>query len=453
MNKISQMIIVVLCSLFVFNCKKDEVTSPLISERTFTWSGFTWVVKNSEEITVGPGPNYFSNSTDNVWIDNAGELHLKVTKRNGKYYCAEVYTTESVAYGTYTFYLSSSVDNLDKNVVVGLFTWNNKNCQTNANSEIDIEFAKWGNGADPNVLQYSVQPTNGGGATDRYSRFPMHLNGDYSVHFFNWTSSIVSWSSYHGHTNPPPQSNLIAAWSFGSNHSPTSKTECSSNPIVIPAPENDTKLDLNLWLDRANAPSNGQEIEVIIHRVDYYPLTGQFTENFDDGDFTNNPAWTSNVTSSGCPLGTISVTNGELRTYQTNGSGCGNGAFIYIDVDILLSASTKIQFDVKPTFSDVSGGAGVQNDEYPAVINLWLVTSIGDTVIIRYAYNYRGGASWTRTNYIVIAFPNCQQNVWKRNEQFIIRDYLPNAVKIVKVQVGGQGWNYEGYFDNISIVN
>ena len=181
--------------------------------------------------------------------------------------------------------------------------------------------------------------------------------------------------------------------------------------------------------------------------------TTTFLDNLNDGDFTTNPIWTSNVSSSGCPLGTISVINGELKTYQANGSGCGNGAFIKINVNIPLSDSTKIQFDVKPTFSDVSGGAGVQNDEYPATINLWLATSNSDTVVIRFAYNYRGGASWTRPNYIVIAFPNCQRDVWMRNEKFVIRNYVPNAVKLVKVQVGGQGWNYEGYFDNIKIEN
>ncbi len=178
-----------------------------------------------------------------------------------------------------------------------------------------------------------------------------------------------------------------------------------------------------------------------------------FSETFGDGDFTNNPSWIANVSSSGCPLGTISVINGELKAYQTNGNGCGNGAFIMINVNIPVSNSTQIQFDVKPTYSNVAGGAGVQNDEYPAVINLWIVTSTSETVVVRFAYNYRGGASWTGSNYIVKAFPNCQQNVWRRNEQFVLKEHVPNAVKIIKIQAGGQGWNYEGYFDNIKIIN
>ncbi|MCK9212400.1 MAG: carboxypeptidase regulatory-like domain-containing protein [Ignavibacteriaceae bacterium] len=201
-----------------------------------------------------------------------------------------------------------------------------------------------------------------------------------------------------------------------------------------------------------NRALNATEIQQLYTEGGYVPPSS-FSDNFNDGDFTNNPEWTANVNSSGCQLGTISVINGELKANQTNSSGCSSGSFIKINVNIPLSDSTKIQFDVKPTFSDVEGGAGVQNDEYPAVINLWLATSNVDTVVVRLAYNYRGGASWTGAKYIVVAFPACQQNVWRRNEQFVIRNYVPNAVKIVKLQAGGQGWNFEGYFDNIRIVN
>jgi hypothetical protein len=269
MKTISQNIFLIFFSFFLIAGNKEKVSSLPASERTFTWSGFTWIVKNSDTNTIGPGPNYFSNSTDNVWIDNAGELHLKIIKRNSKYYCAEVKTIESVGYGTYTYYVSSKVDNLDKNVVVGLFTWNNNDCKTNANSEIDIEFSRWGNINDSTVIQYSVQPSYGEKAKDRFHRFPMQLNGDYTIHFISWTPNIISWSSYHGHTNPPPQNDLIASWTFDSTHSPAIQTECGSTGVIIPAPENDTKIDLNLWLNKGNEPSDGQEAEVIIQRVDY----------------------------------------------------------------------------------------------------------------------------------------------------------------------------------------
>lgn len=243
----------------------------LTFNRTFNWSGFTWHIVSSNDTRCGPGPNYFSSSTDNVWIDGSGDLHLKITNRNGKFYCAEMFTSEAVGYGLYTFYLSSHVENLDKNIVFGLFTWNDVNCITNANSELDIEFTKWGYANETNILNYSVQPTNSGQETDRFITAPIQLNSNNSIHFFNWTPSLISFSSYQGHTNPPPPENLITSWSFGLNHTPKSKEECNSNPIIIPAPENNTTLNMNLWLDRGNYPSNNQEAEVIVHQVSYNP--------------------------------------------------------------------------------------------------------------------------------------------------------------------------------------
>ncbi len=242
-------------------------------DRMFSWSGFTWCVIGSNETICGPGPNYFSSSTDNVRVDSSGDLRLRITKRAGRYYCAELFTIETVGYGTYTFYLSSRLDNLNKNVVAGLFTWNDKNCITNANSELDIEFTRWGDATDPDVIEYSVQPTNGGQENERDARRPMALNGNNSIHFINWTPALVTMSSYQAHINPPPAANLIAYWSFDTNHIPKSKEECSSDSILIPQPENATHLDLNLWLNGGIAPSDNQEAEIIIHKIEYNPVT------------------------------------------------------------------------------------------------------------------------------------------------------------------------------------
>ncbi len=243
----------------------------LTCDRMFNWSGFTWCVIGSNGGRCGPGPNYFSSSTDNVMVDSAGDLHLHITNRSGKYYCAELFTTQVIGYGSYSFSLSSRVDNLDANIVLGLFTWNDNDCVTNANSEIDIEIAKWGDPLDPTPLEYSVQPTNGGLETERFKISPIALTSNYSIHFFNWTPTLVSFSSYQGQINPPPPENLITSWMFDTNHPPKSKDECSSNPIIIPAPETSTNLTMNLWLTGGNFPLNNQEAEVIVHMVSYTP--------------------------------------------------------------------------------------------------------------------------------------------------------------------------------------
>jgi len=77
--------------------------------RTIEFSGYTWTVEASQG-KVGPGPNYFSDSTDNVWVDSDGQLHLRITKDAAGWHCAEVLLTRSLGYGTYRFYLNSPVD-------------------------------------------------------------------------------------------------------------------------------------------------------------------------------------------------------------------------------------------------------------------------------------------------------------------------------------------------------
>jgi len=66
--------------------------------RTIIFSGYKWKVKSSES-KAGPGPNYFSDKEEDVWVDNEGKLHLKITKKDGKWYCTEVISDSSFGYG------------------------------------------------------------------------------------------------------------------------------------------------------------------------------------------------------------------------------------------------------------------------------------------------------------------------------------------------------------------
>lgn len=270
----------ILISLLV-SCNHDDDPSPSTGERTFHWSGYTWIAKDSDNKYVGPGANRFSDSTANVWIDDDGYLHLKISNINGRYTCAEVYTKETVSYGTYVFRLKSRIDQLDKNVVLGLFTWNDSSCYTNTNSEIDIEFAKWGNAKNPNSLVFSVQPTDGGNYVERTHSFPISLKQNRSYYSFSWTPDKITWAAFQGLYDPPPFSDLIAGWEYDTTNQqnvPRGGSWCNSLPIKIPEPEVNTRIHINLWLFDANnngygdVPSDGNEVEIIIQEVIYLPV-------------------------------------------------------------------------------------------------------------------------------------------------------------------------------------
>ncbi|MEA2075541.1 MAG: hypothetical protein U9O85_07395 [Euryarchaeota archaeon] len=173
--------------------------NPIETIDTINFSHIMWDVRPGSEITQGPGDNYWSNSTENIWKDGDGQLHLKIINRSGKWYCPEIYSQETFGYGSYYFFASSRVDELDKNVVVGLFTY------LDDNNEIDIEFSKWGEDNADNS-QYVVQPYYHAGNTHR---FDMQLNGDYSTHCIDWHQNYIN--LFRGCPTITPQQIIIPA--------------------------------------------------------------------------------------------------------------------------------------------------------------------------------------------------------------------------------------------------
>ena len=177
-----------------------------------------------------------------------------------------------------------------------------------------------------------------------------------------------------------------------------------------------------------------------------------FSDNFNDGDFTNNTFW--NVRNSDDIPGSISVENNDyVKFMRENASGNGGSVILTSITDISINNNTLIKFDVNPVFSDVGNGAGWTNDEYPINVWLHLKDANGTNLTLRFAYNYRGGEDLNESEYIRVAFPNCDQNEWLRDQEFNISNYFPQAVHLDSIRIGGNGWDFEGYVDNIELIN
>ena len=206
-----------------FNCgpiiaKAEQNVS---TRKTLNFSGYVWKVKSSEK-RVGPGSNYFSDSNDNVWVDNTGRLHLKFTEREGRWYCAEVISEKSFGLGTYHFYLSTPLAKLDSNITLGLFTWSD--APAYAHREIDIECAKWGKANDTNNAQFVVQPYQPRGRLLRY-RVPENIEA--VTYSFFWQTNSVLFRCVEGHVAAPATGNtIIQEWNF------------TKSPIPKPGDEN-----------------------------------------------------------------------------------------------------------------------------------------------------------------------------------------------------------------------
>lgn len=227
------------------------VERPDPAVRTLTFSGRTWTVKRSEAL-VGPGPNYFSDRPEDVWVDAQGRLHLRITERDGRWVCTEIVTTEALGLGTYSFALASRVDQLDPNVVLGLFTWDGAAPAHNYR-EIDIEFSRWGEVASANA-QYVVQPWDHAGNRER---FALTLDDAGSTHHFTWRAAEVLFASYRGLTLPPDPGAPLATWSY-------------TGADIPPAGAENARI--NLWLMDGAPPSDAQPVEVIVAAFAFTPV-------------------------------------------------------------------------------------------------------------------------------------------------------------------------------------
>src|SRR5690242_14250466 len=105
-------------------------------ERMLRFNGREWLVRDGGEAKSGPGPNAWSRSC--VWVEDKGQLHLKIEHRDGRWQCAEVTTRERLGYGRYQFQVIGAIDKLDRNVVLGLFNYPTPDVGGDTTNEIDI---------------------------------------------------------------------------------------------------------------------------------------------------------------------------------------------------------------------------------------------------------------------------------------------------------------------------
>lgn len=215
---------------------QNVVSRPRPTQVNF--AGMTWDVKTNT-IPLWPGPCAFSDSSQNVWVDGSGSLHLKITNNGSQWTCAEVVSQRAFTYGTYSFSVSSAIANLDPNVVLGLFTYNEID-SSYAFRELDVELSRFGAPGDPTNAQFVVQPYTTAGHRLRFT-----MPGGPSSYSFNWGASAVNFDAF-----APPGSSVLN-WS-----------ETLDSPP--PAPVN---VHLNLWIYNSQPPA--APVEVVISNFQY----------------------------------------------------------------------------------------------------------------------------------------------------------------------------------------
>jgi hypothetical protein len=210
---------------------------------TVQFAGYDWTVKSG---TGGPGPNLWNER--NVWVDEQGWLHLKISRRDGQWSCAEVVMQQRLGFGAYDFEISGRIDRLDDHVVLGLFNYPPADVGPDGTHEIDIEFARWGQAENPagNYVVWPAQP----GLRQQTSTFAFSLEHELTLHRFHWSRTRVVFGSWRGQT--AQASEQLGGWTFGPS-SPAASISSQAMPV-----------HMNLWLFQGRPPKDGQEVEIVI---------------------------------------------------------------------------------------------------------------------------------------------------------------------------------------------
>lgn len=237
-------------TLFVFFSQPAWSEDAKKPEKTINFSGYEWTIKQRDE-PAGPGPNYFTDDGESVFIDSSGRLHLKIRKIGKRWVCSQVNSVRSLGYGKYIFHIGTNVSNLDRNAVLGLFTYSNSSEYNHR--EVDIEFSCWSKEGNVNS-QFVIQP---GEKEGNKFRFDTDKKYDSLIASFDWKEDGIDFQCWGQITvDGKIVEELIESWSFRGKDIPKTGGETCR---------------INLWLFRGKPPEG--EMEVIIKKFLFIPAS------------------------------------------------------------------------------------------------------------------------------------------------------------------------------------
>src|SRR5262249_11105358 len=151
--------------------------------KTLAFSGYDWEVR--QQPTDRHGMNDYD--ARNVWLDDDGHLHMRLSQRDGRWTSADVRMTRSLGYGTYSFDLRDTSE-LDPSVAFSMYTWDALGADQNFR-ELTVDVSRWG---DPDSMngQFVVQPENVPANVFRFA-IPSGL----VTHSFRWEPGRVAFKT------------------------------------------------------------------------------------------------------------------------------------------------------------------------------------------------------------------------------------------------------------------
>lgn len=232
--------------------------------RSIHFAGYIWRVLQSDWC-IGAGPNRFTDSPDDVYVDSHGHLHLSYAFRQGGWYCSEVIAERNLGYGTYVFTVNARPSPMDPNAVLGLFLYDVPG-EHGDPREIDVELSRWWDPDNSENAVYTVQPWQTPGNNHYFALEERRT----TTHEITWTPGRVDFASYYGGYPLTDSAELIQSWVY------------IGRDVPIPGSENPR---INFWLlppkglpagqVDGGAPINEQDDEVVLRDFLFIPWSGE----------------------------------------------------------------------------------------------------------------------------------------------------------------------------------
>ena len=313
--------------------------------KTIQFGGYSWWVRTGYGES---GPNNWSEN--NVYVDSGGDLHLKLTHdtTTGKWYCAELTMLESLGFGTYSFALKSNPYLLDKNIVLGLFSYPEESVAPDTTNEIDIEYAMWGGGQTLHG-NWTIWPTSLG-HTESEEYFDGSQSGAASIQQYIWTSTSITFSATNVEGSQPK---TYASWKF----QPSDPLQ-SISQITMP-------VEMNLWLYESKPPSDGKEVDIVVSGFTYTPIADKTSPSVP----TNVIATATSGTQVSLSWGASVDDNGVAGyTVYRNGSVVGRATgTTYQDSGLNPGASYSYTIAAQDAAGNLSGPSQAVNVTLPLI--------------------------------------------------------------------------------------
>jgi hypothetical protein len=219
------------------------VPPPVLKPKTLHFSGYDWDARYLASPRGGRTNEY---DPDNVWTDQRGFMHLRITRRNDDWICSEVQLKTSLGQGLYRFTVRD-VSHIDPAAVMTLFTWDAEATDQH-HRELDIEVSRWGDPKAKNA-QYLIQPYYEPANVFRFEAPAGRL-----TYSFRWQPGEVSFRTVRG-AGPGESSRLVSEQTFTSG---------------VPSPGGES-VYMNLYVFGKTRTPARTGSEVVIEKFEFLP--------------------------------------------------------------------------------------------------------------------------------------------------------------------------------------